>query len=332
MPERAPYGAPPLVASSEQVLVVDEELAGIRLTDFLERQCAPVRRADLRWSVAAGRVRVNGMQGAQSARLRAGDVVQIDPRGLLPRPAAALPSPAVLLATDSALVIAKPAGLVTVPARTGGEASVHGLLHELGSDLRIVHRLDRDTSGCLLLAKGLAAARHFDEQFRATAVQKTYVALVDGLPIADAFTIDRWIGPDRRRPGKVVTADAPARGLREACTEVTVRRRYRQHALLELRPRTGRTHQLRAHLASAGHAIVGDHDYGGRDLLLSVLKGDYKLRRGVSERPLLPRMFLHAERIEFEDVDGVRTEAVAPLPDDLAIAARKLDSYDGRRR
>lgn len=321
-----------MVASSEQVLVVDEALAGIRLVDYLERVCAPIRRVDLRWSVAAGKVRVNGMPGASRLRLRPGDVVQIVRDGLMPRPEAPPPRPEVLHETAAALVLAKPAGTVTVPDRSGRDAGVHAWLPALGADLRIVHRLDRDTSGCLLLAKGLAAARHFDVQFRTGAVQKTYVALVDGLPLPDAFAIDAWLGEDRRRPGKVVTAAAPGRGLREAHTDVSVRRRFARHALLELRPRTGRTHQLRAHLASVGHAIVGDLDYGGRDLLLSTLKGDYKLRRGVAERPLLRRMFLHAERIVFDDVDGTRVDVHAPLPADLTIALQILDSYDGRRR
>jgi RluA family pseudouridine synthase len=272
------------------------------------------------------------MPGAHRVRLRSGDVVQIERDGLAPRPESPAPVPAVLHESASVLVIAKPAGVVTVPDRSGREAGVYALLPELGADVRIVHRLDRDTSGCLLLGKGLTAAQHFDVQFRTGAVHKTYVALVDGLPLQDAFSIDAWLGSDRRRPGKVVTASAPGRGLREAHTDVLVRRRFRQHALLELRPRTGRSHQLRAHLASVGHAIVGDLDYGGRDLLLSALKGDYKLRRGVAERPLLRRMFLHAERIVFDDVDGARVDVSAPLPADLTIAVQKLESYDRRRR
>ncbi len=313
---------------------MDDALTGIRLADFLERAGAAFRRADLRWTVAAGNVRINGMTGSLRQRLRAGDVVQFDVDGLTPRPASGRGLPGVLFESASVLVIDKPAGVLTVPDRGGRDEGIHGQLPTLRpqADLRIVHRLDRDTSGCLLLGKGIAAARHFDAQFRSAAVQKTYTALVDGVPAGDTFPIDAWLGPDRRRPGKVVASSAPGPGLRDAHTVVEVRRRFMRHALLDLRPRTGRSHQLRVHLASIGHAIVGDRDYGGQDLLLSMLKGDYKLRCGVVERPLLQRMFLHAQRVEFEDVDGTRVDVLAPLPDDLTIALQKLDSYDGRRR
>lgn len=313
---------------------MDEPLAGIRLADFLERVGSGFRRADLRWSVAAGRVRVNGMPGSPQQRLRAGDVVQFAAAGLLPRYDAARGLPAVLYESATVLVVDKPAGVPTVPDRSGRDPGMHGQLAALrpDADLRIVHRLDRDTSGCLLLGKGVAAARHFDAQFRGGMVRKTYVALVDGVPTADTWTIDAWLGPDPRRPGKVIAAHAPGRGLREARTEVAVRRRFERHALLDLHPRTGRSHQLRVHLAASGHAIVGDAAYGGRQLLLSTLKGDYKLRRGVAERPLLQRMFLHAQRVEFADVDGTRVDVAAPLPEDLEVAMQKLDSYDGRRR
>jgi RluA family pseudouridine synthase len=323
-----------LVAPSEQVLVVDETLGGIRLADFLERACPACSRADLRWTVGAGRVRVNGMPGTHQLRLRAGDVVQLDAAELGPRRAPGAVLPEVLFESATVVVVAKPPGISTVPDRSGRDQGVHGLLPGLrpGADLRIVHRLDRDTSGCLLLGNGVEAARHFDAQFAAGAVQKTYLALVDGVPAADEFSIDAWLGPDPRRPGKVVAAAAAGRGLREAHTLAVVRRRFDQHALVELRPSTGRSHQLRVHLASVGHAIVHDRDYGGRDLLLSMLKGDYKLRRGVEERPLLRRMFLHAERVVFDDVDGARVDVRAPLAPDLVIAVQKLERYDGRRR
>ncbi len=320
-------------APAEQLLVVDELLAGIRLGDFLARCCPQSRRADLRWLVAAGRVRVNGVPGQDRLRLRPGDLVQF-PRDAVPPMAVAAPAlPAVLHESPTVLVIDKPAGLPTVPDRSGRATGIHGLLPQLrpGRDLRIVHRLDRDTSGCLLLGCGADAARHFDAQFRAGAVRKTYVALVEGVPVADQFAIDAWLGPDPRRPGKVVASATAGPGRRAAHTAVTVRRRFRRHALLGLQPTTGRGHQLRVHLASLGHPIVHDADYGGGGLLLSMLKSDYKLRRGVEERPLLRRMFLHAERVEFVDVDGAGVDVRAPLPRDLALALQKLESHDGQR-
>jgi len=246
----------------------------------------------------------------------------------------AAPELGVVAETDHALVVAKPAGIPSVPSRHGKERGVHGLLAALrpDQDLRIVHRLDRNTSGCLVLAKGLEAARHLDAQLRGRLVKKGYVALVGGVPHRDAFSVDKWLGPDRRRPGMVRVVPAGKKGGREAHTEVEVRARFRRHALLALRPTTGRGHQLRVHLQALGHPIVGDEDYGGERLLLSRLKPDYKQRTGVDERPLLHRMFLHAERVQFQDIDGVDVDAAAPLPEDLAVALRQVEKYASARR
>ncbi|MGC6488393.1 MAG: RluA family pseudouridine synthase, partial [Planctomycetota bacterium] len=241
---------------------------------------------------------------------------------------------AVLAETAGAVVVAKPAGTPSVPSRHGDERGVHGSLADLrpDDDLRIVHRLDRNTSGCLVLAKGLDAARHLDEQFRGRRVQKSYVALVSGVPHREAFVVDAWLGPDRRRPGMVRVVPEGKKGGRAAHTEVSVRARFRRHALLDLRPTTGRGHQLRVHLQSEGHPIVGDEDYGGERLLLSRLKPDYRQRAGVDERPLLQRMFLHAERVQFQDIDGVEVDVTAPLPEDLAVALRHVEKHASARR
>ena len=317
------------------MLVVEPPLGGILLADFLERSCGG-DRLRLRRLVGSGAVSVNGVVCTTAKRLRCGDVVQVpatdEPGGR--REVAAPARLDVLFESPSVLVVAKPAGITTVPDRSGSERGVHGLLASLRSDddLRIVHRLDRDTSGCLLLAKGLAAARHFDAQFRSGAVTKKYVALVDGLPVEDRFEVHAWLGPDRKRPGKVVVAAAPSRGFREAHTLVAVRARFVRHALVDLWPTTGRSHQLRVHLASVGHPIVGDTDYGGEPLLLSALKDHYKLRRGRTEKPLLQRMFLHAERVEFTDADGTPVAVQSPLSADLAAALRKVETASAARR
>lgn len=290
---------------------------------------------DLRHLLGSGGVSVNGETCLADRALRASDVVQV---AAVPTPREpphrAARMPAVLHESASLLVIDKPPGLTTVPDRSGKEAGVHGLLPQLRphDDLRIVHRLDRDTSGCLLLAKGLAAARHFDEQFRDHLVGKTYVALCHGVPTAAEFAISAWLGPDRRRPGKVVAAAGELPTYRSALTRVVQRHAFARHALLGLQPATGRTHQLRVHLQFVGHPIVGDVDYGGAPLLLSALKSGYKLRAGVVERPLCDRMFLHAERVVCRDVDGSEIDVTAPLPEDLQVALRQLHNFDDRRR
>jgi len=321
-----------------QVLVVERDLAGARLLDLLARAYPRVHRADLRQHVAAGAVSVNGEQCLADRRMRLGDVVMLSEpppqRRASRRGHAGAGELTILAETPSTLVVQKPAGVPTVPDRSGKDHGVHGALLALrpDGDLRIVHRLDRDTSGCLVLAKGLEAARHFDEQLRERRVHKTYVALVTGAPTWPERDVDAWLGPDRRRPGRVVASDEPRTGFREAHTRVVVRERFDRHALVELHPTTGRGHQLRVHLASIGHAIVGDADYGGEALLLSRLKPDYKKRTGVEERPLLTRMFLHAERIAFDEVDGRQVAVEAPLPDDLTIALRHVAKHASRRR
>lgn len=311
-------------------------MAGIRLADLLAQALPHVHNLERRHWILAGEIAVNGVACHGDRRLHEGDVVQIHADLSAARPAKPhrrdrtattaddLP---VLYEDEHLLVVGKPAGLTTVPDRSGVDRGVHGLLAALrpGADLRIVHRLDRDTSGCLLLAKGLAAARHCDRAFRDGRVAKTYVALVHGVPPAEPFAIDAWLGPDRRRPGKVVASASELPGFKPAHTEVQRRAAFARHALLALHPTTGRSHQLRVHLQSIGHPIVGDRDYGGDDLYLSAIKPGYKLRRGVDEKPLHKRMFLHAERLEFPSMDGAPVDVTMPMPDDLAAALRPLE-------
>ncbi len=308
-----------------------EALAGVLLQDYLARVYPAVDRAVLRAIQARGGIRVNGMPAPRNRRLGPFDYVELAASTveLTPRPTArAEPSIPVLFASSTAMVVDKPAHLTTVPDRTGTERGVHGRLEALrpGGDLRIVHRLDRDTSGCLLLADGLLAAQHFDRAFREHLVRKQYVALVHGTVLVREQAIELWLGPDPRRPGKVVTAAGERQGFRPARTQLLVAEDLGQTTLLRLWPESGRTHQLRAHLAAIGHPIIGDADYGGRPLLLSEQKRGYKLRRGVPERPLLQRMFLHSEHLEFHDVDGTKVVAAAPLAEDLRLALTRLES------
>lgn len=311
-------------------------MAGIRLADLLAQALPHVHTLERRHWILAGEIAVNGVACHGDRRLHEGDVVQIHADLTTARSAKAQAKDRAAVHVDDlpvlyedphVLVVGKPAGLITVPDRSGVEASVHGMLEALraNADLRIVHRLDRDTSGCLLLAKGLEAARHCDRAFRDGLVAKTYVALVHGVPPAETFAIDAWLGPDRRRPGKVVASPSEQPGFKPAHTDVQRRAAYARHALLTLRPTTGRSHQLRVHLQSIGHPIVGDRDYGGEDLYLSAIKPGYKLRRGVDEKPRNKRMFLHAERLEFPSPDGTPIDVTMPLPDDLVVALRPLE-------
>lgn len=314
--------------------MVGIDVRGVQLVDFLARELPPTARLHLRHLVSDGLVRVNGEVVLAGRRLRAGDVIQVGQAELPAPPQEQRVELEVRFESATALVVAKPPRVPTVPDRSGQDTGIHGMLTALrpDGDLRIVHRLDRDTSGCLLLGKGLEAAQHFDRAFREGNVRKRYVALVHGVVAPASFAIDAWLGPDPRRPGRVVSSPHEQAGFRPAHTEVLVRATFLDHSLLELRPTTGRGHQLRVHLASIGHPIVADRDYGGKVLLLSELKRGYKLRAGTTEHPLLNRMFLHAEGLEFTDVDGTQVAVETPLPEDLATARQKIERFDERRR
>lgn len=321
------------MAATSQTLVVPDELRGIAIADFLRRSFPAVSHLALRGLLAEGRVRVNGSPVLADRRLRGGDVVQAESTGLRSAPASApvrLALP-VLYESDAALVIDKPAGQVTVPDRSGTEAGIHGELAGLrpNADLRIVHRLDRDTTGCLLLAKGLEGARHFDRAFRDHAVKKSYLALVLG-ELRGKRMVEAPIGADPARAGKMAIVRGAAG--KNALTEIEPERRFGGFTLVRLRPHTGRTHQLRVHLASIGHPIAGDVDYGGPRLLLSQIKRDYKQRVGVVERPLLERMFLHAAEIVFPELTGDTSSVAAPLPPALTLVLDKLDRFAPARR
>lgn len=331
---RARYPVRPLSFDPRHSLTVADELHGIALQDFLERQWPDVDRKALRLLVDDGSVVVNRMKTARKKRLKSGDLVEVDvPQAGLHRvKTAAKKGPIPVLYADAQLVIVdKPAGLPTVPTRDGTERGVHGRLQEVrpGADLRIVHRLDRMTSGCLALADGIEAARFLDIAFREGKVQKEYLALVHGNVARDAFTITKALGPDLRRPGLVKAVASDSRGAREAISDVEIVERFGSYTLVLVRPRTGRSHQIRVHLAFAHHPIVADDDYGGGSgLKLSELKSDYKSRRGVAEKPLLARMFLHAKQLTLPTpVTGAPVTATAELPHELQLVLDKVRRF-----
>jgi 23S rRNA pseudouridine955/2504/2580 synthase len=319
-------------------LKIPHELSGATLLDALTELLPRAHRAALRGELRAGRIRLNRLAATAGTRVQEADLVELDRKPAELRsfaPPAQAAGPVVLFENDALLVVDKPSGLPTVPDRSGREPGLHGLLAELrpGADLRIVHRLDRGTSGCLLLAKGIEAARALDRAFRAQAIQKSYLALVDGVVGPDRWTSRAPLGPDRARPGLVRVVAENAKGARAAETSFTVVERFARHTLLRASPKTGRSHQIRVHAQAAGHPIAGDPDYGGETLRLSALKPRYKARPGVAEKPLLARMFLHAETIELEDPAGGGTLRIeAPLPDELLHLLARLRRLRGGRR
>ena len=272
-------------------------------------------RAEIQRAIDDARVSVDGIPRARAFRLSGGEVL------LLTRPAtgALLPEgPAVPVRyeDDHLAVIAKPAGLVTHPTagrRTGTLVNrLLGMgipLAPRGGELRpgIVHRLDAGTSGLLVVAKTDEAHSALERLMRRHAADRRYLALVRGSVEADAFTIDAPLG---RRAARIVVDRVEGR---RAETVVRVLERFRRTTLVEAAPRTGRTHQIRVHLAAVGHPIVGDRAYGGA--------GEEAARVG------LTRPFLHAGQLAFDHpITGSPVRIDEPLPSDLDEALSRARS------
>jgi 23S rRNA pseudouridine1911/1915/1917 synthase len=290
-------------------LLVEPEAVGERLDVFLAR--AAGSRAAAQRLIAAGRVLVDGEPRAKRHTVAAGERVTIAPADEAPAPEVPDAPYAIVYEDEHLLVIDKPAGVVVHPAR-GHEAGT--LAQALagraagGDDPRragIVHRLDRDTSGLLVVARTEPAHAALKEQLRHREITREYLALVEGRPAARAGTIDAPLGRDRRMRTRVSTdTDEP----RPAVTHFEVEQPLTGFTLLRVRLETGRTHQIRAHLLAIGHPVAGDREYGRSGLLG------------------LERQFLHAERLAFRHpVTGEPVDVRSPLPGDLRAALGRLD-------
>jgi 23S rRNA pseudouridine1911/1915/1917 synthase len=298
---------------------VPAALAGERLDRFVSVLTGR-SRADAAALVAGGAVRVGGASVTSGkVRLAEGDVVEVEAGPDAGPVVASDPSVPVLVVheDDDVVVVDKPAGLVVHPG--AGHATgtlVHGLVARfpeiagVGESDRpgIVHRLDRDTSGLLVVARTEVARRRLVAALAERRVERVYLALVHGLPEADAGLVDAPVGRSARQPTKMAVSE---RG-REARTRYEVVQRWPDPgcALLRCRLETGRTHQIRVHLAAIGHPVVGDDTYdGGR-------------RRPVA----VPRLFLHATRVAFDHpVTGEPLAFESRLPPDLQAVLDSLD-------
>jgi len=295
-----------------------KEHAGKRLDQALHEQLPEFSRARLQDWIKRGRVRVNGAPERPSRLLREGDRIEVEPAELPPLRAAPEAIPLrVLYEDDNFVAIDKPAGMV-VHAGAGVHSGtlVNALLHRfdslsgLGGELRpgIVHRLDRYTSGVLLVAKTDAAHRALAEQFASRRVEKTYLALVHGNVKAERGRIEK---PIARDPQRRIRMTARLERGRAAWTEYRVLRRFERFTWLEVRIGTGRTHQIRVHLSSIGHPVAGDRLYGAP--------------ARVEGLPPLERFFLHAHRIRFrQPFTGEAIEIASPLPEDLRAWMEQL--------
>lgn len=240
------------------------------------------------------------------------------------------PQPELLHADTQLIVLNKPAGMLSVPGRGRDPSLPRWLRGRMGfredEPMRVVHRLDRDTSGVIVYARTLEAQRSLVDQFKSRRVEKVYLALVSGHVLEDG-RIDLPLDVER---GRTRARIARRRG-KPAVTEYRVVERLAGNTLLECRPLTGRTHQLRVHLAAIGHPLTVDPDYGGGErLLLSHYKPRYRPNRRGQEKPLIERLTLHAQRLTLEHpTDGGRVTFEAPLPKDFRAAISQLRRLSG---
>jgi 23S rRNA pseudouridine1911/1915/1917 synthase len=290
--------------------VVDEP--GVRLDRFISTRYPEFSRTYLQKLINEGRVSVNGKAVKPGIKLDIGDRVEVS----IPPPAPSPLSPEaipvkVVYEDDDLLVVDKPHGLTTHPSPgQTGHTLVNALLSyypklaEMGDSLRpgIVHRLDKDTSGLIIVAKNSQAQLNLINQFKNHSVKKTYLTLVKGHLTPEQGIIEAPIGrdPADRKRMAVVTAGRPAR------SEYKVVKYLKGYTLLEVKPETGRTHQIRVHLSAIGYPVVGDGVYGVKV-------------------PFLKRQFLHAYRLSFNlPVSGERVEFKSELPEDLEKALKSL--------
>jgi len=299
-------------------LTVDE--GGTRLDKFLAEQVTDLSRSAIRRLIDTADVLVNGEPVKAGHKLRSGDLVV----ACVPQPEASEPAaeaiPLDIVYEDQVLiVINKPAGMVIHPAPGHQSGTLVNALLAHCSELAaaagstgdarpgIVHRLDRDTSGLILVAKNEQIRRALQRQFQARQVHKGYLALLEGHLQAARGRIEAPLGRDPRHRQRMAVVP----GGREAITEYRLLASYAGggYSLVEAEPKTGRTHQIRVHFASIGHPVVGDTVYGRRRTPLPV-----------------PRQFLHAQRLGFtHPLTGPTLEFEAPLPEDLAAVLRLLE-------
>jgi 23S rRNA pseudouridine1911/1915/1917 synthase len=272
--------------------------AGTRLDKFLAETLGS--RAAAERAITAGAL-VDGIARSKSHRLEGGEVITLPPEPSVVSSRHELPEVPLVYEDEHLVVVDKPSGLVVHPgAGHAGDTLVDALAGKLaGGDPErpgIVHRLDRDTSGLLVAARTAEAYEQLSQLVRERALERTYVALVEGRPRSRRGRIDAAIGRDRHDPTRI---SLDSESARDAVTHFEVEQLFDRHALLRVRLETGRMHQIRVHLQAIELPVVGDRVYGRRDAVLG-------------------RQFLHAAELAFpHPITGARIETSSPLPDEL---------------
>ena len=304
--------------SEVQHLEIEPAQAERRLDNFLFGRLRDVPKSRVYRMIRTGEVRVNGGRVRPEYRLRPGDRLRLPPlvrdEERVPQvpPAAAQQVLAGVIHEDTELlVLNKPSGM---PVHSGTHRSFGVIdalraVHPAGASLQLVHRLDRDTSGCLLVAKNVACLRRLHDQIRAGEMVKQYVTLLKGR-LGSEIAVDEPLDTNARRGGERVVRTGEGK---QSLTRFKPVRQYRDATLVNATILTGRTHQIRVHAASAGHPVAGDGKYGDRDFNRGM--------RGLG----LKRLFLHASRIRIPGSGRLSAGIDAPLPAELSDLLHRLD-------
>ncbi|MFL0809444.1 MAG: 23S rRNA pseudouridine(955/2504/2580) synthase RluC [Agarilytica sp.] len=311
------------MSSKVQFLTISADEAGQRLDNFLLRILKGAPKSLIYRVIRKGEVRINKGRAKPERKLQAGDIVRVPPVRLGEQAPVAKPSEALenileasILYEDSGLLIVnKPSGL----AVHGGSGINLGLVEALRqtrdtSYLELVHRLDRDTSGCIILAKKRSVLRQLHEKLRADrGIDKQYLALVKGHWSNRRGSVDVPLKKNELKSGeRIVRVDPEGKASK---TLFHMEEQYSECSLVRAKPITGRTHQIRVHAQHAKHPLVGDEKYGDDAFNKRMRKLGFK------------RLFLHASSLSFTLNDGKSIEVHAPLPNDLASALKNLSSY-----
>src|SRR2546427_6851510 len=295
---------------------------GLRLDVFLARHVEGLTRSQIQLLNRSGAIRIDGRQDKAGYRIRGGETVELDFHRLEPAPITPEQIPLQIYFEDQDLaVIEKPAGVVVHPGSGVRDGTIANALlfhfknlSDVGGEGRpgIVHRLDKKTSGLLIVAKNNIAHARLSAAFQNRGIQKTYLALVHGKPARDTAAIDLAVG--RHPTLRTKMAAGRPRG-RAAHTEYKVLEHYRGVALLELKIKTGRTHQIRVHLSAIGHPVVGDDVYGER-----------QYNQFVKKHGELNRYFLHAAALGFNHPSThVPLKFHSPLPEELQNVIQSIN-------
>jgi 23S rRNA pseudouridine955/2504/2580 synthase len=317
----------PSAAAEVRRVLVDEAGEGQRLDNFLMRLLKGVPKTHVYRVIRSGEVRVNKGRAAADTRLALGDEVRVPPVRVAEQPAGAATAPArefpILFEDEHLLAIHKPAGV----AVHGGSGVSFGVIEQLrqarpaAKFLELVHRLDKETSGVLLLAKKRSALTHVQDQFRSRDTGKVYTALVLGHWPAKLKVIDVALHKtlDARGERHVLPVAADHPDGRRSISLVQVVTAFQDCSLLDVTLKTGRTHQIRVHLQQAGHPIVGDPKYGDFALNRQWARGE-----GLSGQRF-DRMFLHARQLAIDHpATGERLTLAAPLPPECSALLARL--------